>query len=358
MRFIGTQEIEDIAVGAALLGTGGGGDPYIGKLMAQQAINDNGPVELVTTDEINEEDVFVPTSMMGAPTVLVEKPPSGEESIRTFKELEKRLGTNIAATFPIEAGGINSMLPFVLAARLGLPVVDVDGMGRAFPEIQMTTFYLDGISATPMAIADEKGNLSLFETINNRWTERLSRSATVEMGGSTIVASYSMVGKQLKKSGVKNILHLEEKIGEVIRKTKHNTIDELLELTKGFQLFSGKIIDIERETRKGFTRGNVIIEGLLQNRGKDMKIQFQNEYLIAETNSNVLCVTPDLIAVLDSETGEPITTEGLKYGARCIVIGIPCDDKWRTDIGIQTCGPTYFGYDIKYQEVEKLNSNN
>src|SRR5699024_9402565 len=99
--------------------------------------------------------------------------PSGEESIRTFKELEKRLGTNIAATFPIEAGGINSMLPFVLAARLGLPVVDVDGMGRAFPEIQMTTFYLDGISATPIAIENEKGNIYMFETINKRWIEHL-----------------------------------------------------------------------------------------------------------------------------------------------------------------------------------------
>ena len=27
-----------------LLGTGGGGDPYIGKLMAEQAIQKNGPV--------------------------------------------------------------------------------------------------------------------------------------------------------------------------------------------------------------------------------------------------------------------------------------------------------------------------
>lgn len=37
------------------------------------------------------------------------------------------------------------MLPFALAARRGLPVIDADGMGRAFPELQMVTFYLDGI---------------------------------------------------------------------------------------------------------------------------------------------------------------------------------------------------------------------
>ena len=36
MRQIGKDNLEDIAIGAAVLGTGGGGDPYIGKLMAQQ----------------------------------------------------------------------------------------------------------------------------------------------------------------------------------------------------------------------------------------------------------------------------------------------------------------------------------
>ncbi len=31
MRKIGIPEVEDIATGAALLGAGGGGDPYVGK---------------------------------------------------------------------------------------------------------------------------------------------------------------------------------------------------------------------------------------------------------------------------------------------------------------------------------------
>jgi uncharacterized protein len=65
-------------------------------------------------------------------------------------------------------------------------------------------------------------------------------------------------------------------------------------------------------------------------------------------------VTPDLIAVLDAETGLPITTEGIRYGARCVVIGIPCNPKWRTAKGIETVGPKYFGYDVDYVPVEEL----
>ena len=38
MRLIYPENLEDIALGAAVLGTGGGGDPYIGKLLAQEAV--------------------------------------------------------------------------------------------------------------------------------------------------------------------------------------------------------------------------------------------------------------------------------------------------------------------------------
>lgn len=357
MRLIGIEEIEDIAVGAALLGTGGGGDPYIGKLMAIQAVEENGPIELLSVDEIGDDDLVVPTAMMGAPTVLVEKAPSGEEAITTFKTLEAYLGEKIAATMPIEAGGINSMLPLTLAAKLQLPVVDVDGMGRAFPELQMTTFYLDGVSATPMIIGDEKGNASLLNTIDNLWAERIARTATIQMGGSVMMTIYPLRGKSLRESGISNILQLEEEIGRSIRLAKmegYNPIKKILSITNGFELFQGKVTDIDRKTKTGFTRGMATIEGLAEYKGESLELRFQNEHLIAKTKDRMLCVTPDLIAVLDAETGMPITTEGLRYGARCVVIGIPCDPKWRTKKGIETCGPTYFGYNVDYIPVEKL----
>lgn len=357
MRLIGKEEIEDIAVGAALLGTGGGGDPHIGKLMALQAIEENGPIQLLTVDEIGDDDLIVPTGMMGAPTVMVEKAPSGEEAFATFNALEKYLGEKIVATIPIEAGGINSMLPLALAAKLGIPVVDVDGMGRAFPELQMTTFYLDGVSATPMVIADEKGNVSLLNTIDNLWAERIARNSTIQMGGSVMMAIYPMRGKNLKESGIHNILQLEEEIGKSIRVAKsegYDPIGKVLQLTSGYELFQGKVIDIDRKTETGFARGTATIEGLLDYKGETLELRFQNEHLIAQTENRLLCVTPDLIAVLDAETGLPITTEGMRYGARCVVIGMPCDPKWRTEKGIETVGPGYFGYDVEYQPVEKL----
>ncbi len=358
MRYLDKEAIENIAIGAAFLGTGGGGDPYIGKLMALSAIEKNGPVKLYSVDEIADEDFFIPAAMMGAPSVLVEKFPRGDEFVKVFQKLAQYLGKEkIAGTYPMEAGGVNSMIPIVVAAQLGLPLIDCDGMGRAFPELQMVTFHLDGISATPMAITDEKGNIGIFETIDNKWTERLARTATVEMGASALVSLYPTTGAQMKKSGVHHIITLSEKIGEIIaskNKEVNDKLQELLNLVSGFELFQGKIVDVIRETKGGFNLGKMNLEGIDANKDEQMKVHFQNENLLAEKNEQVVAMTPDLICLVDYETLLPVTTESLKYGKRVRVIGLPANEKWRTAKGIETAGPKYFGYDYDYEPIEEI----
>ena len=63
--------LDDIALGAALLGTGGGGDPYIGMLMARQALERYGSVELLDADDLDDDDLVIPTAMMGATLFFV-----------------------------------------------------------------------------------------------------------------------------------------------------------------------------------------------------------------------------------------------------------------------------------------------
>ncbi len=42
IRRLEAADIDDLAIGSAVLGTGGGGDPYIGKLIARHAIEGHG----------------------------------------------------------------------------------------------------------------------------------------------------------------------------------------------------------------------------------------------------------------------------------------------------------------------------
>lgn len=356
MKLIDAQMIEDISIGAALLGTGGGGDPYIGKLMALQAIAKNGPVKLLDVEEVPDEAWIIPSAMMGAPTVMVEKVPSGKEVFLAFEMLQSYLGEEIFATLPIEAGGVNSMIPIAVAATRGLPLIDADGMGRAFPELQMVTYHLFNNSATPMVAADEKGNTLLINTINNNWTERLARSATIEMGGSVMIAIYPMKGKAVKEAGIRGIVSFSAEIGKTIREARlqqKNPAEALLSVTGAFPLFKGKVADVQRRTDGGFVRGETHLEGIEEYGGQSMKIDFQNENLIANRNGRIIATVPDLICMVDAETAIPITTEGVRYGQRVLALGIPCDTKWRSSKGLETVGPRYFGYDLDYVPVEE-----
>ncbi|MBL7184336.1 MAG: DUF917 family protein, partial [Anaerolineae bacterium] len=84
-----------------------------------------------------------------------------------------------------------------------------------------------------------------------------------------------------------------------------------------------------------------------------LKLHFQNENLVALLDGEAVVSVPDLITVLEAESGEPITTEGLRYGFRVTVLGIPCHEKWRTPEGLALVGPRYFGYDIEWVPVEE-----
>lgn len=356
MRMLTEQNIEDLALGGAILGTGGGGDPYIGKLLAIAAIRKYGPVKMLTVDEIGDSDLVVPAAMMGAPTVMVEKIPNGREIVSAFKALAEYLGKPITAVMSIEAGGLNTIMPVSVAAEMGLPLVDCDAMGRAFPEIQMVTHSIFGRSATPMAMADEKGNSTLINTINNHWTERLARTITVEMGGSALIALYATTGKQLKEIAICGSMTYAEEIGKTVRHARQdeaNPVDAVRRVTGGFLAFKGKVVDLQRRTVGGFARGTAHLDGLDEYSGSKMMIEFQNEHLVALLDGQYVVTVPDLIAVLDIDTGEPITTEGLRFGFRVAVIGIPCDWRWRTEKGLELVGPRYFGYDVDYVPVEQ-----
>lgn len=356
MRLIYPENLEDIATGAAVLGTGGGGDPYIGKLMGRESMRQHGPVQLIDVDDLSDDDLVITAAMMGAPTVMIEKLPNGLEVVEAFKSLQNYLGKPAAAVLCAEAGGMNSTIPFSVATVMGLPLLDADGMGRAFPELQMVTFTLHGLAATPMAMADDKGNATLINTINNRWTERLARSATIDMGGSALIALYPMNGKQAKQAVVRGTMSLAEQIGQAIRqahKEKRDAIAAVQAITHGVRVFQGKITDVSRRTETGFARGEATLSGINEDRGYTLTLNFQNEHLVAKRGGEIIVSVPDLITLLDAQTGEPITTEGMRYGLRCVVLGIPCAPQWRTPEGLELVGPRYFGYDIDYVPVEQ-----
>lgn len=341
------EDIGDLARGAAVLGTGGGGDPYIGALLARQAIADHGPVTAVGLDELPDDALVITVGMLGAPTVMVEKLPTLQEIIDPVRAIGAHLGRPATHVACAEIGGVNSTIPIAAAATLGLPLLDADGMGRAFPELQMVLPTLYGISASPLAFADEKGNIGVLQTVDNSWTERITRVAAVEMGCSVMICGFAMSGAQARTSLVRDSLRRCIGLGAGIaqaRVDKTDPVARVVELLAGRELFAGKVVDVQRATTAGFARGTATLTGT---DGGQLTLRFQNEHLIASSGGDeVLATTPDLIIVLEHDSGEPVTTEGLRYGQRVRVIAAPSDPRWHSAEALAMVGPGYFGYDV------------
>ena len=362
-RLITVDQIDDIALGATVLGTGGGGDPHVGALMAKRLMRLHGDVTLMTVDELTADDFVIPVGMIGAPSVSVERIMAESELVKIVELAERATGRTPTAVMPIEVGGGNSMVPIAAAAITGLPLLDADAMGRAFPESQMVSYHLAGLNPGTTVMIDHHGNEVITTPVNGPWGERIARAVTTEMGGSATMIDYMYGGDIVRDAVIPGTLTMAERIGQLIsgRGTEGSdasTLDALVEELGAVRLFDGKIVDLERGFDAGFTRGHARLDGIGASKGSQFELRFQNEMLLALRDGELAAVTPDLICILDATTAHPITTETLRYGNRISVIGIPANDLWRTEIGIETAGPRYFGFDVDWVPVEELARGN
>jgi len=358
MRYLDQIDLEDIAFGAAVLGTGGGGDPYIGKLLARGGIVAHGPVRLVSLDEVPDDAHVITCGAMGAPTIVLEKVPSGEEMLMALRHHEAMTGKTATHIMPFEAGGLNSCLPILLAAQTGLPLVDADGMGRAFPQLEMETFNVYGVKAAPIAMADEKGNLALVETDDAAKGEFIARGICIRMGGQANLVNYPMDGATARRVSVPATMSLAQDIGRVVREARAAKVEPLPDLLAFLstthyghaeKIGTGKVTDIERRVENGWSVGIVTIAPF--DGGLPWRIRIQNENLVVERGDETLVVVPDLICLLDSDTAEAIPTERLRYGQRVNILAIRVPPIMRTPEALAVFGPRAFGLHAEYRPL-------
>jgi uncharacterized protein len=353
VRELGVSVLPALARGCSVLGAGGGGDTYTTLLSARHAIEEFGPVPLVDLDDLPDDGLIMPCGYIGAPTVSIEKLGSVNEGVWLRQGLEEVRGVPVVALMAGEIGGANGMQPVQWAARCGLPVVDADGMGRAFPEVPQVTMEIAGIDPSPSVMTDERGNQVIMRMRDGHWMERAARALSIQFGGRASSTEYTMTVAQARNATVRRSVSLAIRIGEVMSQGD-DPLKVLGEQIGARLLIEGKLADIERRVAGGFVRGSAVIEGLRDHSGRLMRLEIQNEYLVALEDGEVRASVPDIITVLDSESGDAIHTERLRYGQRVSVIAFPCDPIWRTPRGMELAGPRAFGYEFDYLPVEEL----
>lgn len=349
---ISADDVPALAAGAAIFGTGGGGAVHSSRRTVEWSLREHGPVDLVRVEDLTDEDTVIMMAGVGAPTVGIEMLSALSQPETLLREAEHFLGRPITVIMPAEIGGSNGVAPIGWASRLGVKVLDGDGMGRAFPEATMVAPNVAGVPCDFSIQCDVVGNVSIRKPVDLRWLERHSRATTVASGGITLAADYPLTAKTAQGAVIRGTVSRAIDVGRALLSSPE-PVAAMAEKLDGDVLITGKITDVARRTGGGFVRGSVTVAGTGQDRGRLQRIELQNENLVVLEDGEVLVSVPDLITIVDAETGHAISTELLRFGQRVAILAWACDPLWRTDRGLQIAGPAAFGYEIPYTPFEQ-----
>ena len=345
-REITSSDIPALAAGAAVFGTGGGGAVSTAQMGAEAALAEHGPVRLLSVDDMGPDDTVIAMSGVGAPTVGIEMLTSDEQPGTLLAEAQRVSGRTITAVMPTEIGGSNGVGPVAWAAQLGLDVLDADGMGRAFPEATMVAMNVAGIPRDLTVLSDVVGNVTVMRTVDSTWLERHVRAFSVASGSLCLGASV-LDGGDIDGAVIRGTVSRAIDVGSALLGAE-DPVPALSAALDATVLISGKIVDVSRRTSGGFVLGAVTVAGIGSERERLVRVEVQNENLVVLEGGEVRASVPDLITLVDSETGHAISTELLRFGQRVSLLAWPCDPLWRTERGLEIAGPQAFGYDIPY----------
>src|ERR1700752_5064543 len=258
MRELALDDIEALAVGAWILGTGGGGSPYLGLLNMRRLYAEGRRVALMSPFDLADDDRVAGVWNMGAPLVGQERLADSRNIARAVEIQQRLLGSKFRAVMPLEIGGGNGIQPLMAAAHLELPVVDADTMGRAYPEAQMTSVAVGDLRPYPCVLYDPRGMGGVVTRVRSgKGMGRGSRKICVEMGSIASTCKAPRTGREVKAWGIHFTVTKAIDIGHRVRKAQRlhqDPVAAIIDEGRGKLLFRGKVIDVTRRTTEGYLR--------------------------------------------------------------------------------------------------------
>ena len=163
MRRLSRGQLQNIVIGAGLLGAGGGGSIQEGLQLVDRILEFDSGVDLALIEEISDESWGAVILGMGSPRASLENVRKNSPGY-ALRLLEQTIGNECGFVVPFELGAGNSMNPMLAAAQRKIPIVDGDPAGRAVPELHMNLFQLNGVPITPLALTTEDRISAIIRT--------------------------------------------------------------------------------------------------------------------------------------------------------------------------------------------------
>ena len=364
------QDCVDLLEGGLWMGTGGGGSYDDGMTLLKGALESGLSLEWVDVESI-PDNVWTATIGVHGTIAPISRETQNEINrmglidnmgdmflAEAVKELGEYIGHEFGCLVPAELGAEAIPEALVCAARLGLPVVDGDYVGRAVPEEMQSTYCLYGKQSNLFASVDKWGNVVIVKNaVNTQALERIAKMLALAAFGYTAVATTPLRALDLKKILVRGTLTKCLKIGRALRHARqsgYDPINAVLEVINGWQLFEGTVIGVETDDRDGYLFGTTHIEGKGDFLEQTLDVWFKNENLVSWLNGSHWICSPDLLTLVHKESGRGTYNADIKERDEVVAIGMKGLDSFRSEMGLSLAGPRHFGFDIEYTPIEEL----
>ncbi len=333
IRTLDEQALNDILLGATLLGSGGGGPVAIGQQLVRDLLSQPNPVQLADPGDFPDDAMMAVAAVAGSPDAALNQFSPTTVPI-AFNNLESATGVTFASVLPIELGAGNSLIPMIVAVAKNIPVVDGSGAPRAMPKLSQCTFASSGLPVSPIAIADETTGILLEVADPGLAGDNLDRIvAGGVFPGFAGIACWPISAADMRKSILPGCTTYAEGLGRLIRETRQeggDVVQAVLSYTCGRLLFQGTFGAINESTTGGLDVGRVTLTAAS---GEQAIVYSMNENLIMYRADQGLPIAmgPDSICYMTVD-GEPFSNaeaSGMS-GRQVAVIGIPAPPEMRS----------------------------
>lgn len=325
--FLLTEERARAAVyGGQLFGGGGGGQLEDGLRVARQALA-AGEITVLSWDELPPEGTVVTASLVGSPTGGA-KGVTPEHCARVYDLFRQQVSQPVAALVTNEAGGQSITNGWLTAAACSIPMVDSACNGRAHPTGVMGSMMLHrhkdyrSVQAASGGVGEKYVELCAGGTIES--TSQLVRQSAALSGGFVTVLRNPVSVRYGKEHCPGGVLTQCIRVGRLLRDNEgapQRVLEALSQELDARLLLRGKTEGCALTAGGGFDVGSAFVT----DGARRLELTFWNEFMTAELDGVRLATFPDLIAVLDGETGLPVTSSRLRDGMEALVIAVPRD---------------------------------
>jgi hypothetical protein len=365
------EDIDPLLEGLAIFGTGGGGSPAWGKAILENDFACGRTPELIDLEAISDQSTVVSGGIMGSVKVLEQM---GTENImRHWEErfellevthvMEGLLGRSVDHVVPFEVGGLNTPVMLSLGARMGLPVIDGDALGRSAPETQMTSFIGHGVSLTPMPLVDMHGNVIVVQhATDTTFPDQVGRFVISRGGGLGANNHYPMRGETAKRVVVPNTISASLGLGRAVlyaRQVGKDPVAVAARETGGRLAFVGEITELQEEETLGFYFTTAVVQGRLGFSGRTSRLVIKNETMFLAIDDRPRAYFPDLVLMLEPSTGRGLMSVELRVGSPVALVVVPCHPRLRRAVLSGTAdeafSPARYGRpQDRYRPLEEL----